>query len=142
MASEFYVSNSIVRVRLFGLVDGLDIMGIHGQTGFVSASREYKRIVYDYSEATKIDFTYDDAIKFAKLAALETQITPALVIGVIPMGESQLEVSKLYRDKANQAGAKVVIIEPANYRFYLTQLTPKVIQQLTFHFFKWQIFRQ
>lgn len=111
MASEFYVSNSIVHVRLFGRVDGLDIMAIHGETGFVAASREYKKVVYDYSEATKINFSFDDAIEFAKLAALETQITPALVIGVMPMGKSQLEGSELYRDKANQAGAKVAIIE-------------------------------
>ncbi len=113
MASEFYldIDSAIVYVRLFAHVDGFDVMSVHGNPEFMDLMREHKNVVYDYSEATRIDITIEDAKSFAKLAGLEAKLTSGLVISVIPRDAEHKKGAELYQNIANELGADIRIIE-------------------------------
>lgn len=110
MASTFHITDNTVIVELSGNVDGCDVMGIHSEEGFLTAARQYKRVIYDYRKAKQILFGLEDAEAFAKLAGVETQITPTLKLGVIIKDKSQLSGTELYQSKANALGADVQIL--------------------------------
>ncbi|WP_100641900.1 hypothetical protein [Alteromonas facilis] len=111
MASEFFVNNGIVQIRLFDDVDAFDLMEVHQSTSFLELVREYKHVLYDYSGANVITLTESDARSFAKLATIESQITPELVIGVIPKDDAHKKGSEFYRELAVAGGARVVIVD-------------------------------
>lgn len=117
MASEYFVNNLIVQVRLFNRVDGFDIMSVHGDEQFLSLVREYKNVVYNYADTESIVFSLDDAKSFAKLAAVESKITSDLIIGVIPKDNEHRKSAALYQSVANDLGANVVIIDKPSQIF-------------------------
>lgn len=111
MAVEYSLNNGVVHIRLYDEVDGFDVMNVHNREEFMHDVRRYKKVLYDYSGATDITFTLEDAKAFAKLAAVESSITKDLVIAVLPKDEAHAKAARVYQQNANQGGARVIIIQ-------------------------------
>jgi hypothetical protein len=111
MANEFYLNNSIVYVRLFDMVDGYDLMSVHANEKFMDLIRTYEKVIYDYSDATRINFTLQEVKSFAKLASLEAKLTDNFVIGIISNNAEHKKMIEIYQSNASQSGARVLIID-------------------------------
>ena len=110
MSHEFFLKEGIVYVRLFDTVDGCDVMHVHNAETFLDLARSHHLVVYDYSDAKEIKITMEDVEAFAKLAIFESQLTPELVIGVIPKDQAHRIGTEHYQSAANKEGANIRII--------------------------------
>ncbi|WP_100655601.1 hypothetical protein [Alteromonas flava] len=111
MASQYKLKESLIVVTLTGDVYAHDVMSVHKDPEFLRLCREYLRVVYDYSQAESIAISEDNAMAFAKLAIIESGITPQLRIGVIAKDPSHRKGAQFYAETANAAGANVIVVD-------------------------------
>ncbi|MEW9797737.1 hypothetical protein [Alteromonas sp. CYL-A6] len=111
MATSVDYLNTVVVVRLYGDIDGYDVMAVHRDEAFLDAVRRTGQVLYDYSGADHIRLTEADVVAFAKLAVIEAALTDSFTVGVIPQGDAQLPGVRHYQKLATDAGVCVHISE-------------------------------
>ena len=86
MSFELKIVNDLVHLRYSGHVDALEVILLVKDSDFIPLLGQYKKMIYDFSNATSFDLHFDEVKQFSIIANVEANDRIYILLDI--MGQS------------------------------------------------------
>ena len=111
MSFELKIVNDLVHLRYSGHVDALEVIRLVKDSDFIPLLGRYKKMIYDFSNATSFDLHFDEVKQFSIIANVEANFIDSVHIVIVLKRPSGREIAEHYRDEITAPGWHVDIVE-------------------------------
>ena len=109
MAHRLTLKDNWIHVEYFDVVDSFDVIEQLAQPQFRDGLARFQRVIFDYSDATEINFDDEDMKQFATLGRILGGMHDKVIVAIVLMSPERLENAEKYKEASTTPSWDVTV---------------------------------
>lgn len=119
MSFHINIVDQVIHIQFSGSVDGLEIMQIIGDDGFIPQLQTFQKVIFDYGQTEDVDMSMEETKSFATIGKINANFIDNLHMVIIASGPEGKERAEFYRQNVGSPNWKIDIVDSPAVAFAL-----------------------